>query len=60
MIIYLQVGGIFLKKYLWITIFFLVLGLTACRTEETEVPNPTEEELIELTIETDHRRTKLL
>lgn len=51
MIIYLQVGGIYMKKFLWITIFFLVLGLTACQNEETEVPNPTEEELIELTIE---------
>jgi predicted heme/steroid binding protein len=40
-----------MKKFLLITIFFLVLGLTACQTEETEVPNPTEEELVELTIE---------
>lgn len=47
-----------MKQLLWIIMLFFAVGLTACQTKETEIPDPTEEipnsteeQLIELTLE---------
>lgn len=47
-----------MKHLLWIILLFFAVGLTACQTEKTEitdpieeVPNPSDEQLIELTLE---------